>query len=75
MDHLQRSRLNLLTSDLLNRDNLVRLEPETLSQRVMSDRARFIGIHRMKIAVDDNRNPGPAWLTREETISHNPAYS
>ena len=69
MDHLQRSRLNLLTSDLLNRGTLVRLEPETLSQRVMSDRARFIGIHRMKIAVDSNRNLGPAWLTRDETIS------
>ena len=67
MDHLQQSRLNLLTSHSLDRAALVRLDEENLGQRIMSENARFIGVHHLQIAIDEeNSSARPALLTRRE---------
>jgi len=68
MDHLQQSRLNLLTSHMLDRGSLVRLDTETLELRIQDRRARFIGIHKMQIAIDPGDDTLPAWLTRDEAL-------
>ena len=66
MDHLQRSRLNLLTSHVLDRGALLRLDPESIAKRAADQHARFIGIHHMRIAVDEQDPGRPAWLTSRE---------
>ena len=68
MDHLQQSRLNLLTSHMLDRGSLLRFDPESLGLRAADSRARFIGIHRMQIAVDRMARETPAWLTRDQAL-------
>ena len=52
MDHLQRSRLNLLTSHMLDRGGLLRLDPALIAEQAADQRARFLGIRHMRIAVD-----------------------
>ena len=66
MDHLQRSRLNLLTSHMLDRGALLRLDPAMIAEQAADQRARFIGIHGMRIAVDSRDPARPAWLTADE---------
>ena len=66
MDHLQRSRLNLLTSHMLDRSALLRLDPDVIAERAAGERARFIGIHHLRIAVDEADPQRPAWLTPRE---------
>ena len=66
MDHLQRSRLNLLTSHMLDRGALLRLDPAVIAERAADERARFIGIHHLRIAVDETDLQRPAWLTLPE---------
>ena len=66
MDHLQRSRLNLLTSHMLDRGALLRLDPAMIAEQAADQRARFIGIHGMRIAVDLRDPARPAWLTADE---------
>ena len=66
MDHLQRSRLNLLTSHMLDRSALLRLDPDVIAERAAGERARFIGIHHLRIAVDKADPQRPAWLTPRE---------
>ena len=66
MDHLQRSRLNLLTSHMLDRGGLLRLDPALIAEQAADQRARFLGIRHMRIAVDLRDPERPAWLTAEE---------
>ena len=66
MDHLQRSRLNLLTSHMLDRGALLRLDPTVIAERATGERARFIGIHHLRIAIDEANPQRPAWLTPQE---------
>jgi len=66
MDHLQQSRLNLLTSYALDRGTLLRLDEEHLGQRVLSEKARFIGVHHLQIAVDEAGGLRPALLNRND---------
>tara|TARA_Y100001960_G_scaffold318712_1_gene388939 strand:- start:125 stop:1111 length:987 start_codon:yes stop_codon:yes gene_type:complete len=66
MDHLQRSRLNLLTSHMLDRGALLRLDSTVIAELARSERARFIGIHHLRIAVDEAHPQRPAWLPRQD---------
>ena len=66
MDHLQRSRLNLLTSHTLDRGGLLRLDPALIAEQAADQRARFLGIRHMRIAVDLRDPERPAWMTAEE---------
>ncbi len=53
---------------MLDRGSLLRIDTEVLDARRMDRRARFIGVHKMQVAVDPKRDGLPAWLTREEAL-------
>ena len=74
MDHLQRSRLNLLTSHMLDRGGLLRLDPALIAEQAADQRARFLGIRHMRIAVDLRDPERPAWLTAEEAAGGDGAF-
>ena len=74
MDHLQRSRLNLLTSHMLDRGALLRLDPAMIAEQAADQRARFIGIHGMRIAVDPRDPAGPARVDADEAKDRSGAW-
>ena len=51
---------------MLDRSALLRLDPDVIAERAAGERARFIGIHHLRIAVDEADPQRPAWLTPRE---------